>query len=171
MPLSVVPAGNLPGPAHERRHPVGALPVGVFLAAERRGAGVRPGVVVRAVVGRVQDDRVVGDAEIVELLEQFADVAVVLDHPVRVLVLAGFAAVLALTWVRKCMRVPFHHKQGFPAFCWRWMKSLAAATVSSSIVSMRFLVSGPVSSTRPSAVALMTRRVDQTSCGTRGSFG
>jgi hypothetical protein len=33
-----------------------------------------------------------------------------------------------------------------PAFCCRLMKSMAAETVSSSIVSMRFLVSGPVSS-------------------------
>jgi hypothetical protein len=32
------------------------------------------------------------------------------------------------------------------ASCWRRMKSSAAAIVSSSIVSMRFAVSGPVSS-------------------------
>ena len=38
----------------------------------------------RAVVGRVEDDGVVGDAEIVERLEQLADVAVVLDHAVGV---------------------------------------------------------------------------------------
>jgi len=43
--------------------------------------------------------------------------------------------------------VPFHQqKNGLPAFTWRVMKSFAAATVSSSIVSMRFFVSGPVSS-------------------------
>ena len=41
------------GPADERGHAVGAFPVAVLLAAERRGAGVGPGVVVRAVVGRV----------------------------------------------------------------------------------------------------------------------
>ena len=39
-------------------------------------------------------------------------------------------------------------KNGVPAACWRRMKSLAASTVSSSIVSIRFLVSGPVSSMR-----------------------
>ena len=37
-------------------------------------------------------------------------------------------------------------KNGLPASFWRLMKSLAAATNSSSQVSMRFLVSGPVSS-------------------------
>ena len=36
-----------------------------------------------------------------------------------------------------------HTNQGLPAFSWRLMKSLAAATNSSSQVSMRFLVSGP----------------------------
>ena len=36
------------------------------------------------------------------------------------------------------------------------MKSIAAAVVSSSIVSIRFFVSGPVSSILPSAVARMT---------------
>ena len=39
----------------------------------------------RAVVGRVEDDRVVGDPQVVERLEQLADVAVVFDHAVGVL--------------------------------------------------------------------------------------
>ena len=45
------------------------------------------------------------------------------------------------------MRVPLNQqKNGLPAACWRFMKSMAAAEVSSSIVSMRFLVRAPVSS-------------------------
>ncbi len=53
----------------------------------------------------------------------------------------------ALTWVRKCIRVPFHHtNQGLPAACCSLMKAMARSEVSSSTVSMRFLVSGPVSS-------------------------
>ena len=48
----------------------------------------------RAVVGRVHDDRVVGDAEIVDKLQQLADVHVVLDHAVAVFVLPGDADVL-----------------------------------------------------------------------------
>jgi glyoxalase family protein len=47
----------------------------------------------------------------------------------------------------KCIRVVLSHtKNGFPSLCCRWIKSLAAATNSSSQVSIRFLVSGPVSS-------------------------
>ncbi|MCK7577558.1 MAG: hypothetical protein MZV65_18305 [Chromatiales bacterium] len=42
------------------------------------------------------DDGVVGDAEVVDQLEQFADVHVVLDHAVAVFVLPGDAAVLRL---------------------------------------------------------------------------
>ena len=45
------------------------------------------------------------------------------------------------------MRVALNQqKNGLPAACCRFMKSMAAAEVSSSIVSMRFLVSAPVSS-------------------------
>ena len=62
MPLSTVAGRDVPGPADHRRHPVGALPVGVLLVAERRHAGVRPAVHVRPVVGGVHDDRVVGEA-------------------------------------------------------------------------------------------------------------
>ena len=59
----------------------------------------------RAVVGRVHDDRVVGDAELVELVEHLADVLVVRDHHVVVVALAvALALVLRGAWVRKCMR-------------------------------------------------------------------
>src|SRR5262245_26062148 len=45
------------------------------------------------------------------------------------------------------MRVPFHQqKNGLLAWTCRLMKSIAALDVSSSTVSIRFLVSGPVSS-------------------------
>ena len=46
-----------------------------------------------------------------------------------------------------CMRVELNQqKNGLPALCCRSMKSIAAPRNSSSTVSMRFLVSGPVSS-------------------------
>ena len=70
--------GHQAGPAHERRHAIAAFPVGVLLAAERRGAAVRPGECLGAVVGRVDDDGIVGDAEIVELFQKLADLAVML---------------------------------------------------------------------------------------------
>ena len=56
-------------------------------------------------------------------------------------------------------------KNGVPADCWRRMKSLAAATVSSSIVSIRFLVRGPVSSMR----CLPTRPKRPSSVGSSSS--
>ena len=71
-------------PADQRRHAVAALPVGVLLAAEHGGAAVGPGEGLGTVVGRVHHDGVVGDAELVELGEQLADLAVVLDHAVGV---------------------------------------------------------------------------------------
>jgi hypothetical protein len=54
-----------------------------------------------------------------------------------------------LGWVRKCMWVVLNQtKNGVPAACWRSMKSSPCSSTSSSIVSIRFLVSGPVSSIR-----------------------
>ena len=58
-----------------------------------------------------------------------------------------------------CIRVELNHtKKGFFALCARSMKSNPAARNSSSTVSMRFFVSGPVSSILPSAEDLMTPR-------------
>ena len=82
------------GPAHHRRHAERAFPVGVLLAAERRRRRVRPGKLIGAVVGGVDDDRVVGDAQIVKRLQQLADVAVVLDHAIGIFV-ARHAALAA----------------------------------------------------------------------------
>jgi len=74
---------------------------------------------VRAIVGGVEHDGVVDNAQLVEQLEKLADMHVVLDHTVGILVLAGDAAQLRLD---------------------------VGAKVHASTVPMRFLVSGPVSS-------------------------
>src|SRR5271165_5801854 len=63
-------------------------------------------------------------------------------------------------WVRKCIFEEFvHTKNGLFALTWRAMKSLVLPAISSSIVSMRFDVSCPVSSIVcvPSAFALQAR--------------
>ena len=73
---------DLTRPAHDHRNAERALPVGVFLAAERRHRAVRPGVHMRAVVGRIHDERVVRDAGFVEEVERLADVLVMVDHRV-----------------------------------------------------------------------------------------
>ena len=54
-------------------------------------ARVRPGVVVRAVVGGVEHDGVVGHAQFVDQVQQFADMHVVFHHAVVVLVAEGSA--------------------------------------------------------------------------------
>src|ERR1700730_1903453 len=73
------------------RHAVAALPVGVLFAAERCGAAIGPGERLGTVVGRVDHDRVVGDTQIVELLQELADLPVVLDHAVRIDAETGLA--------------------------------------------------------------------------------
>src|SRR3990172_3979727 len=54
------------GPADGRGNTIAALPVGVLLAAEWRGAAVRPAGYLRTVVGGVHDDGVVVEAEFFE---------------------------------------------------------------------------------------------------------
>ena len=85
---------DLARPAYEGRHAPSALPIGVFLGPERSDAGIRPTVEVDAVVGRVHDDGVFGDAELIELVQHHADVLVVRDHHVVVVTLAALALVL-----------------------------------------------------------------------------
>ena len=82
--LWIVPGLITPGQRIDRRDAVAAFPVGVLLAAERRRAAVRPAHRLGTVVGRVHDDGVVRDAELVELGQQLADHAVMLDHAVGV---------------------------------------------------------------------------------------
>ena len=94
MPFRTEPALILPGQRMNARHAPAAFPVGVLLAAERRVGAIRPGVVLGAVVGGIHDDGVVGDAQLVELVEHLADLLVVGDHPIAVVVLPALAAVL-----------------------------------------------------------------------------
>ena len=84
------------GPLDRGRHAIAALPVGVLLAAEHRRSAVGPGERLGAIVGRVHDDGVVFQAELLELGQQLADVAVVLDHAVGVDALPGLAVRLRL---------------------------------------------------------------------------
>ena len=101
----------------------------------------------RAVVRRVDDDGVVGDAQLVELVEHHADVFVVLDHPIVVVALP-----------RSCRGV-FVGDVGAEVHGGRVEpeeerlvglvrlvdEAERVSVISSSIVSMRFFVRGPVS--------------------------
>jgi hypothetical protein len=84
------PGRDFAGPSDEKRDAEGALPVGVLLAAERRHPTA---VHMRAVVGRIHDERVVGDPQRIEVVEYLADILVMVDHCVVVwrLVLTGLA--------------------------------------------------------------------------------
>src|ERR1700680_3721744 len=71
-------------PADHAWHAKCAFPIGILLVAKGRYPSVGPGVHVRTVVGAVHDDGVVGDAEVIELFEEFADDLIVLDHYVMI---------------------------------------------------------------------------------------
>ncbi len=62
-------------------------------------------------------------------------------------------------WVLKCIPVVLNQtKNGVSASTASSMKRFASGRISSSMVSIRFLVSGPVSSMRPSAQLWITPR-------------
>ena len=84
------------GPADHRRHAVATFPVGVLLAAEHRGAAVGPGKGLGAVVGRVHDDGVLVEAELLQLRQHLPHVPIVLDHAIGVDAQAGLARRLLL---------------------------------------------------------------------------
>jgi hypothetical protein len=88
--LETRPAGA-PRPAHQERDADAAFPRRALAAAERRGAALGPHVLIGAVVGREDDDRVLGQAGLVELGEQLADMAVELGQAVAVDVLTAGA--------------------------------------------------------------------------------
>ena len=85
-------------PADHGRDAVGTFPVGVFLAAERGHGGIGPGVHVGPIVCAVEDKGVVCNAELFELVEDGADVLVVVDHGIVVgaLPAAGLAEACGL---------------------------------------------------------------------------
>ena len=71
------------GPLEDAGHTVAALPVGVLLAAEGRRAAVGPAQGFGAVVSGIHENGVVRNTQVIELLEELADVAVVLDQAIR----------------------------------------------------------------------------------------
>src|SRR3954453_11556319 len=76
--------GDPPLPADSERRPEPAFPPQPLLAPERRGPTVGPAELLRAVVGGEDDHGVVGDAQIVELIQKLSDDPVELGHAVGV---------------------------------------------------------------------------------------
>src|SRR5271163_994541 len=87
------PRLDLAGPADEAWHAPTALPVGVFLTAERRIRAVGPSVVLGTVIGRIHDDGVVGNTQLIEFVEHLANLLVVHNHAIAIGVLAALAEV------------------------------------------------------------------------------
>ena len=108
MPFRTWPGGNVPGPAHHRRHAHAAFVRRHLLAAERSRAAVGPGAVLRTVVRRVDDDRVVERPCLAQRLEQRADLHVVLDHAAAVEVVAARLLRGKVPVLRPQVRVQVH---------------------------------------------------------------
>ncbi len=94
MPFRTEPALILPGQRMKAGTRQRAFPVRVLLAAERRVGAIRPCIVLGAVVGGIHDDGVIGDAQFIKLVEHLADLLVVRDHAITVIILPALAAVL-----------------------------------------------------------------------------
>jgi hypothetical protein len=92
------PGRDLSGPTNHLWYPERALPVCVLLTAEWGHTGIGPAVHVRPVVGGINHNRVVCDAELIQLVEQDSHNLVVIDHRVVVwgLPAAGLTNALGL---------------------------------------------------------------------------
>ena len=72
--------GNFSWPAHHGGDPETSLPIRVLLASERCNSAIWPHVVMRTVIGRINDNRVIRYAELVKLVEKLSDQHVVSYH-------------------------------------------------------------------------------------------
>ena len=101
----------------------------------------------RPIVGAVEDNRILGDAEFVDIVEKLADRFVMIDHGVVIFRLpsARLAQARRLGMVRKCMCVVLTQtKNGYAVLVRHLMKSSAPSPrISSSYVSMRLLCQRP----------------------------
>ena len=85
--------------------------------------------------------------KLIKLVEHLADLFVVDDHAITVWSWPLLPRFFSATCVLKCMAVElYHRKKGLFALTCFSIQPIAAAVISSSTVSMRFFVSGPVSS-------------------------
>ena len=136
--------GNVARPANQRRDAVATFPIGVLLTTERSCAAIRPGEYLGPIIGRVDDDGVVGYSQIVQLFQKLPDLAVMLDHAVGIDAEAGDALDSGLRRVQICMRLELNQtKKGLRSLTERSMKLVVASRNSWSTVSMRFFVKGP----------------------------
>ena len=80
---------DLARPADHRRHTKAPLPVGIFFASKGRNGGIWPGIEVRPIVSAVKDDCIVGDTQLIELIEQPTHQIIVAHHGIVIKTLAG----------------------------------------------------------------------------------
>ena len=83
-------------PAHDQWDAEPAFPGRALLTEEGRRSAVRPSEFFRAVVGGVDDNGIVSDAEVVELFQHLADRLVVLDHAIGIEANSGLSFRLLL---------------------------------------------------------------------------
>ncbi len=80
----MVPGLMTPGQRTMHRHAEAAFPGGALFAVERRDAAIGPCPCFRPVVGAIDDNGVVRDAEVIQLFQHGADHVVVLNHAVGI---------------------------------------------------------------------------------------
>src|SRR6202012_2878124 len=70
------------GPTDDQGNAESAFPVGVLFASERCHPAIGPAVSMRTVIGGIHHERVVRNAEFIEVVEHLANVLIVVDHRV-----------------------------------------------------------------------------------------
>ena len=78
-------------PAYQSRNAVAAFPVGVLLASEGADRTIRPHIIMGAVVGGIDDDRVFSNAQIIQQVKQLAHMMVMFPHTISIKIIMAFA--------------------------------------------------------------------------------
>ncbi len=113
--LIFVPGFDHTWPTHDHRDAQAAFPSRSLFAVEWRNTAIRPGCRLGTVVGAVYKNRVVSQAEVVELLQHLSDVAIVFDHAVGIRPMPVLPCDSFFRCVQTCMRVLLYQRKNG---CW-----------------------------------------------------
>ena len=95
---------------------------------KRGDPSVGPGNLLSTIVGAVNDDGVVGNAELIQLVEKLANLVVVLNHAIGIEANAGAPLCLFFSRVQTCMRVVLIQTKNGLSPLWRGCDSSIDST-------------------------------------------
>ena len=95
---------KLLGPPHKCGYSIGPFPVTVFFTSKRCCRRIGPRIEVRAVVRRIKNDSVFSKTELIKVIEEFANMHVVLNHAI-VIVITRWSSQTFMLFLYMCSKM------------------------------------------------------------------